>query len=245
MKKISVFVFAWLASALMLVGQFISVASPNGGEHLKLGAKHTIEWTSCGLTSGTLKITLWKGSSNVGIIASGVPCSLKTYDWTVGNLEGAPGAAPAFGYTIKVKWQEQSLVDESDAPFTITAGDARDFNLKWLPGVLIDPATGSIGEVCSFTARFLVEKGTLQRATVHCLIQPEGVNQPLLIGSQSFQNIAPGNPVPVTVQWRAERMGEHQVLFRFDADIRPLEPAANRSDNRIGATFRVRGVPAR
>ncbi len=113
--------FFWMVSAVMLMGANITVTSPNGGENWQQGQSRQITWTSTGITSGTFQVTLWKGGISQGVVASGLPCTQHAFNWTVGQLENAPVAVPGPGYTIKVRLQNQTPSDFSNAAFTISA----------------------------------------------------------------------------------------------------------------------------
>ena len=97
----------------------ITVTSPNGGESWRQGSMHQITWSSSGITAGTYRITLWKGGVSQGVLASGLPHTWHTFNWTVGKLENAPDAVPGSGYTVKVRLQGETPSDVSNAPFTI------------------------------------------------------------------------------------------------------------------------------
>lgn len=95
----------------------LHVTSPNGGENLTSGAAHTITWNSSNV-SGTLKITLWKNGTQVGVVADGLNPSPGTYPWTVGNYSGGT-ASPGAGFKIKIEENGSAVSDMSDGPFTI------------------------------------------------------------------------------------------------------------------------------
>lgn len=95
----------------------LHVTSPNGGENLTSGATHTIAWNSSNV-SGTLKITLWKNGTQVGVVADGLNPSPGTYSWTVGNYSGGT-ASPGAGFKIKIEENGSAVSDMSDGPFTI------------------------------------------------------------------------------------------------------------------------------
>lgn len=95
----------------------ITVTAPNGGESLELGSSQNITWNSTGL-SDTIKITLVKDGVVVGVISSGLNPAAGSYSWTVGNYTGGTAAAGT-GYTIKIKEQGTTVVDVSDASFTM------------------------------------------------------------------------------------------------------------------------------
>lgn len=97
----------------------ITVTSPNGGENWQKGSSHNITWTTTGISAGTYQLTLWRGGSNLGVIASGLSHPQNSFPWTVGNLDGAPAVSPDSGYTIKVRLQGETANDFSNGPFTI------------------------------------------------------------------------------------------------------------------------------
>jgi hypothetical protein len=66
-----------------------------------------------------LKITLWKGNSLIGTIASNIDSSLGDYTWVVGETTGKI-VRPGDNYTIKIKEQGGPRHDQSDAPFAIS-----------------------------------------------------------------------------------------------------------------------------
>ena len=113
------------------------------------------------------------------------------------------------------------------------------FNVKWLPPMIIRPERIRKGEIATFTSRFVAEEGTLRKATVHFWIDIEGTTKPKLIKTKVFENVAEDVPVQVETSWRADRTGEHWARFIFDEDIRPQESNANRADNKLAQKFRV------
>ncbi len=98
--------------------QTITVTSPNGGENWMKGSTHPITWNAAGITSGTFKITLWRGGSNLGVVASGIAASQRSFNWIAGNLESGSAAAGT-DYKIRVKLQDRPIFDESQHPFSI------------------------------------------------------------------------------------------------------------------------------
>jgi len=96
----------------------ITVTSPSGGSWTK-GSDKTITWTAPGITSGTYRITLRKGGSSMGVVASGIPASTHSHPWKVGELTGihAP-VTPTSGYTIRVELTGESNYGDS-ASFSI------------------------------------------------------------------------------------------------------------------------------
>lgn len=95
----------------------ITVTSPNGGESLLPGSIHNITWTAPGV-NGTLKITLWKDGSLVGVIGKNITPGSGSFPWTVGTYGG--GTAPeGTGYTIKIKEIGTTVADRSDSAFNL------------------------------------------------------------------------------------------------------------------------------
>ncbi|MDY0297419.1 MAG: GPI anchored serine-threonine rich family protein [Acidobacteriota bacterium] len=118
--KTKLFVIMFIMSGLLLMGQSITITSPNGGESWEKASSHSITWTTTGITTGTMRITLWQGEASLGVIATDLPVSQHSYPWTVGNLSGAPAVGPGSGYTIKIRLQGETPSDTSDGTFSIT-----------------------------------------------------------------------------------------------------------------------------
>ena len=96
----------------------ITVTSPNRGENWRKGSSRDITWTSSGIVMGTYKITLWQGTTNKGVIATGLPAAQHLFKWTVGSVTG--GSVPTgAGYKVKVELQAEPIADDSDVTFTI------------------------------------------------------------------------------------------------------------------------------
>ena len=98
----------------------IRVTAPNGGEQLGLGGETRITWTASDIPAGAqFKITLWRGGSQVGVIATDLGGSARSHPWTVGNLIDRGNADAATGYLVKVKIKGEPYADESDRTFEI------------------------------------------------------------------------------------------------------------------------------
>ena len=112
----------------------VMLTAPNGGENWTVGDYKDITWNAYGV-SDTLKLTLFKDGSQVGVIASGVDASAGSHAWTVGQYIGGMAEA-ATGYTVRIKEQGTTVADESDAAFTITAvsGDTFVYDGIWEDG---------------------------------------------------------------------------------------------------------------
>lgn len=96
----------------------LTVKSPNGGEVLNLGFKHDITWTSTCPSGTKVKIILRKGSTRLGLIASGIPATDVKYNWTVGDYQG--GTAPEGNdYKVVVKTMDNSHKDSSNNMFSM------------------------------------------------------------------------------------------------------------------------------
>ncbi|MDY0298132.1 MAG: hypothetical protein RB296_12530 [Acidobacteriota bacterium] len=118
MKKASLLSFLVLAGTL-LVAQNVTLTSPNGGESWRKGTHHNITWMSSGIIAGTYQITLWRGGTSLGVVASGVPYTQNAFEWIVGKLVNAADAAAGPGYTIKLRLQGETPNDFSNNTFTI------------------------------------------------------------------------------------------------------------------------------
>ncbi len=118
--KIALIVMVVLFS-VGLTAQSITVTSPNGGENLVMGHRYDITWNTTGITSGTYQVTVWRGDSNLGVVATGLPAGQHSFSWTVGDLARGGEIPAGSGYTIKVRLQGEEANDFSDRPFTIVA----------------------------------------------------------------------------------------------------------------------------
>ncbi len=89
MKSFKILLFALIVLFIHSVAysQSITVTSPNGGENWVKGTTHNITWTSSGITSGTFTVRLFDGTTSIGIIQAGIPCTdgVHSIPWTVGN----------------------------------------------------------------------------------------------------------------------------------------------------------------
>ncbi len=79
----------------------ITVASPSGGEAWILGTAQTISWLSSGV-GGKVNIFLYKGTSNLGAIASSVPVGNGVYNWKAGYLKNGTNVGVGSSYRVSV-----------------------------------------------------------------------------------------------------------------------------------------------
>jgi hypothetical protein len=77
----------------------INVTSPASGEAWIIGSTQGISWFSSGV-SGNLNIFLYKGTYNLGAIATGIPVGNGVYNWKAGYLKN--GTKVALGSTYRV-----------------------------------------------------------------------------------------------------------------------------------------------
>jgi len=106
----------------MAFGQTITVTSPNGGENWVNGTPQNITWTSSGITSGTFTVLLFDGTTKVGTIQTGTPCTdgVHSIPWTVGTLAGGVPVPSGCNYRVKVRQTSLAPNDYSDASFFIS-----------------------------------------------------------------------------------------------------------------------------
>jgi len=97
----------------------IRVTSPNGGESWAQGSSHNITWNAPGISSGTFRITLLKGGTPVGTVATGLAASQDTFNWNVGDMN-APFPGAGANYRIQIEHQGGTELDFSDGPFVIS-----------------------------------------------------------------------------------------------------------------------------
>jgi hypothetical protein len=124
MKSSKILLFAVIVLFIHSIAysQSITVTNPNGGENWVIGMTHNITWTSSGITTGTFTVRLFDGTTNIGIIQAGIPCTdgVHSIPWTVGNLAGGGTVSSGSNFKIKVRQASLAPKDFSDAPFTIT-----------------------------------------------------------------------------------------------------------------------------
>ena len=100
----------------------IRVIYPNGGERLRLGDRVNITWTASDLNSN-VKITLWKGGVNVGLIVDDANWRAGSHSWMVGQI-AVGNAQEGDDFKIKVKEISTTNYDESDGNFSISTGSS-------------------------------------------------------------------------------------------------------------------------
>jgi M6 family metalloprotease-like protein len=79
----------------------LTLASPDGGEAWIVNSMERIAWTSSGV-SGNVNIYLYKGTSNLGLIATGVPVGSGGYDWKAGFLKNGTKVVPGNTYRVSI-----------------------------------------------------------------------------------------------------------------------------------------------
>ena len=96
-----------------------ALTSPNGGESWVIGSIQGISWLS-GVVSGNLNINLYKGTSNLGAIATAVPVGNGVYNWKAGYLKNGTKVALGSPYRISlVSAADKTTSDISDAYFSL------------------------------------------------------------------------------------------------------------------------------
>jgi hypothetical protein len=104
---------------LIVATQTITVTSPNGGETWAAGSSHDITWTQGGL-DGSVTIDLYEG----GVLVK----TLGTANATAGTFTWIIGPAENIGKDYRVRVWQGTVLDESDADFTIQRAVRVDFN---------------------------------------------------------------------------------------------------------------------
>ncbi len=121
MRRLLLFpiLIALLSAPLAAAAASVTVTSPNGGESWALNTPHNITWTQVAAAGKTVRIVLRQGQNFIGNIATNIQATAGTIPWTVGTLEN--GSAPAgAGYIIRVRSDDGTLMDDSNAGFTIS-----------------------------------------------------------------------------------------------------------------------------
>jgi hypothetical protein len=130
MKKFILACILLSLTGAVALAQTITVTSPNGGEDWALGSSHAITWSSSGVT-GNVRILLFKGGANIGIIKNDVPATAGSIDWVVGTYQGGT-AVPGTDYKVRIKKMQTDIMDASNREFVISAA------------VVVPPPAGSI-----------------------------------------------------------------------------------------------------
>jgi hypothetical protein len=122
-KKVLLLITAVAVMAAAVFSQSLTVTAPNGGESWIIGNTVNITWTSSGV-SGLVRIVLFQGgtaaANRIGNIAEAIPAAGGSYSWTVGAYIGGTAAAGG-NYYIRVRSDEASIQDASNAPFTLAS----------------------------------------------------------------------------------------------------------------------------
>jgi hypothetical protein len=97
----------------------LELITPNGGESWNLGTTQRISWSSSRVT-GNLNLYLYRGTSNLGLIASGVPVAGGGYDWRAGYLKSGTKVSAGTAYRVSiVSAANKAINDISAAYFSI------------------------------------------------------------------------------------------------------------------------------
>ncbi len=122
MHKLSIVIAVILLLLAPLAAVAVTVSSPNGGESWALRSSHDILWTHSG-DNIVIRIQLYQNNEWVGLIASDMNLTDDRFPWTVGRLADGTSVAAGSNFTVRiVRARGLSLLDQSDAAFTITDG---------------------------------------------------------------------------------------------------------------------------
>jgi hypothetical protein len=117
MKKTWFVIFMVFGFSVMIWAGSISVTSPNGGETLVLGKSCPITWTAANVAVNVKIQLIRPGGGLVGLITTNLAPGASPYSWTIG--QSASGIAAAGSYKVRVSALDNSVLDESDAAFTL------------------------------------------------------------------------------------------------------------------------------
>ena len=79
----------------------LALTAPAGGESWIKGSTQRITWTSSGV-SGNVNLYLYKGTANLGLIASAVPVVNGGYSWKTAYLKNGTSVGLAGTYRVSV-----------------------------------------------------------------------------------------------------------------------------------------------
>lgn len=154
MKRIFIGVLLCATLAAGLEAGTIRVLAPAGGESLTRNGSYPIRWEASDVT-GTFNIVLMREGAIVGRIATGLPASQTSFDWTVGSLtrDSAPVGG---GYRIRVAEAGGSgAAGQSAGTFAIVVAQLR------RPPTPLQRADIPAGEPCDFSVTSMtIEDGS-------------------------------------------------------------------------------------
>jgi hypothetical protein len=140
-------------------GTYLTLTAPNGGESFAAGTSTTITWNSD--VTGKLRIVLLKNNVQVAVVAGFLP-NTGSYTWNI----------PAYllngnDYSLRISCcANNTLIDESDAFFSITGGSGNTLTVTSPNGGEIwsigDTATISWTSDVTTKLRILLMKGGVQ-----------------------------------------------------------------------------------
>lgn len=116
MKRFILYFILSMVLTATMTATGVTLKSPNGGETWMIGSKKLITWNP--VNPGNIRLVLFKGNVNLGIIASNIPESDGEYLWTVG-IHSNGTAVPGNDYKILVRTIDGNYKDKSDHNFTI------------------------------------------------------------------------------------------------------------------------------
>jgi subtilisin family serine protease/Leucine-rich repeat (LRR) protein len=109
----------------------VTVSAPNGGEEFKQGTSEVITWNYENMT-GSVTVEVWAGATLQATIGTAA-VEDRTFTWNI------PSDFPA-GENYRIKILQGTIVDNSDAYFTVTASRTKkarvDFNGDGKPDIL-------------------------------------------------------------------------------------------------------------
>ena len=106
------------------------VIQPNGGESLTAGSSYEIQWGYEGISSGYVKIDLYKGGVLNRTITTSATITTGEYNWSIPTTQ-----VSGSDYKIRVTYTSNTTVfDESDDYFTIESPNANWTILVYLDG---------------------------------------------------------------------------------------------------------------
>jgi hypothetical protein len=91
----------FLALPLLVSGQTVTLVNPDAGEFYPRNGSTRIIWQYANL-QGTARLILFKGGTNLGVIADNLPLTPQKYSWTIGQHSGGTAEA-GNNYHIRIR----------------------------------------------------------------------------------------------------------------------------------------------